>query len=362
MMSALRKLGLLLGLTLIAWGMGATSSFACATFNTCFVDADAGSDSNTGAVTSPFATLNKALAASPCGGNIEFIHGGAFGPIYLSCQISIIGPADSTLSIVANPGVPTGCITGASCPTAGNTAIQIASTTPASDLFKFKDLLVSMGSNSSTTNAMQIDAAFGVALTNVKLRGQGCSGSTSTQGVLYVDPSQTSQMQVYVHNSDFGFACNQGSVDILPSSSGNVYMNFSGGEVHNASYGISSSANSCTCNVKIAVDETQFFSFNNSAITVNATSSGTSFMVLARSSILNTGGAALKVNGANAKATLYENVISGNSAGVNVANSGFVGSFGNNQIFGNGPTNANNCESGGAPVACSSVLTSESLN
>ena len=380
-MSALRRLGLLFfGALIVAWCMGATPSFACGgnPYGSIYVDADSGNDgTGDGNAACPYQTLAKALSVASCGNTVLFIHGAPQGPVYLGCQIAIVGPADDTLEIVANPGAALwtsanngnssffGCIgpTVGTCPVAGpgTSAVQIAANA-STDSIKLKGLLVSMGSNSTVTTAVQIDSAFGVALTGVKLRGEGCSGSSSGLGLLYVDSSQSTQLQVYIHNSDVAFACNQGAAMIEPTGSGNVYVNFSGGEVHNASFGLTSNANSCTCTIFTAIDETQFFSFNTNAVTVIGQGTGIARAAIVRSSILNTGTAALQVNGANAGATLFEDVITGNADGVAVKNGGFAGSFGNNQIFGNGPGGTNNCESNSAPASCSSVLTPEALN
>jgi hypothetical protein len=184
-MNVLKKLGLLFGLVLAAWGIGATPSHAACTagagspppYGAWYIDADSGNDAvGNGCVFAPLKTLAYALSVANCGNSIIFVHGGAEGPVYLGCQIAIVGPGDDTLQIVANPSTTLfnnttnqnnstlfGCIgpTVGTCPVAGpgNMAVQIAAG-PTTDSIKLKSLLVSMGSSSSATTALQVDSAF----------------------------------------------------------------------------------------------------------------------------------------------------------------------------------------------------------
>ena len=86
-------------------------------------------------------------------------------------------------------------------------------------------------------------------------------------------------------------------------------MNFNKSEVHNATFGLQANSTGLTgtANIQVLVDDTQFFSFNNSAIGVVSSASANGAAVsLTRSAITNTGGAALKANGAGAGGILYE--------------------------------------------------------
>ena len=83
---------------------------------------------------------------------------------------------------------------------------------------------------------------------------------------------------------------------------------------------------------------------------------GSTTVSLNRSTISNTGGAALRVNGASSTATLYGSIISGNASGVNVLNGASVFSYENSSIISNGF----NCAVNGAPTDCTSVLNAQS--
>jgi hypothetical protein len=355
----MRKLALFLG-SLAVTLAAATGSSSAVPFNVVYVDGYQGFDSATcgGApqspgTTSPCATLNQALQNSSPGGQIVVVHGNAFGPIYLTGSIAIVGPADSSFEIV-NSGAAPGCIGAApgTCAASTTAGVEIAAGT--SDVVKLKDVTISGGS--SGTNALKVHSVFGVALTGVKLRG---GSSASLTSMMLVDSSQGSQLQVYLHNSDIAFSSVGSAITLTPTGATPVRMNFNNSEVHNAVSGLSAVATGLTgtANIEILVDGTQFFSFNNNAIAVAASSnSNQSVVSLTRSAIVNTGGAALRANGTGAIAVLYESAITGNAAGTNVVNGGVIFSYQNNEIIGNGV----NCEVGGANTPCSTALTAQS--
>jgi hypothetical protein len=176
---------------------------------------------------------------------------------------------------------------------------------------------------------------------------------------MLVDSSQGSQLQLYFNRVDAAFNSSGGAISITPSGNTPVSANINNSEIHNAAFGIQAVASSLTggATIAMAIDDTQFFSFNNSAVNIAAPAPGDGASVsFVRSNIINTGGAALKINGAGASASLYETVITHNSAGVNLVNSGTGSSYQNNQISNNGT----NCEVSGASTPCSTALASQS--
>ena len=352
----MRKLALFVGSLAIALAVGAGSSSAVP-FNVVYVDAYQGFDSATcGAApqspgtTAPCATLNQALANSSAGGQIVIVHGNAFGPIYLTGSIAIVGPADSSFEII-NSGAAPGCIGAAAGTCAASTTAGVEIAAGPNDTIKLKDVIISGGS--AGTNALKVHSAFGVALTGVKLRGGSSPNLTS---MMLVDSSQGSQLQFYLHNSDIAFSAVGGAIVLTPTGATPVRMNFNNSEVHNAAFGLQaiSTGLTGTANIQVLVDSTQFFSFNNSAIAMASSASANGAAVsLTRSAITNTGGAALKANGAGAGGILYESAIIGNAVAVNVVNGAGVFSYQNNEILFNGV----NCEVNSAATACSTALT-----
>jgi hypothetical protein len=353
----MRKLELFTGSLAIALAAGAGSSSALP-FNVVFVDAYQGFDSATcGAApqspgtTAPCATLNQALQNSVAGGSIVVVHGNAFGPIYLTGSIAISGPPDNSLQIV-NSGAAPGCIGAAPGTCAATTTAGIEINAALTDQIKLKNLIASAGSSGSA--AILIDAAGGVSMTGVVGRG---GSSTGTGAIVTATPS-AGTLQLYIHNCDIAFSKTMGGILLQPTGSANASVEFSGGELHHAVYGLQINAASTTGSLAGAFDSTQFFSFNNSAVSVLANSTGLAHVVFSRSTIVNTGGAALKVNGANAQAEIYEDVFTGDGSGVNVVGGAQVVGFGNSAIFGNGV----NCLVGGAPTACSTAITAQPMN
>jgi hypothetical protein len=353
----MRKLVLLLGTVAVAVTMGSASSRAVP-FNTFYVDAENGTDSATCggpslavAATGPCGSLNQALQNASPGSSILVTTGGAFGPIYLTGSISIAGPEDRSL-VITNSGAAPGCIGAAPGTCAASTTAAVEVNAALTDQIKLKNLLASAGSSGSA--AILIDAAAGVTMSAVTGRG---GSSTGTGAILTATPS-AGTLQLYIHNCDIAFSKTMGDVLLQPTGSANATVEFSGGELHHAVYGLQINAASTTGSLAGAFDTTQFFSFNNSAVSVLATGTGLAHIVFSRSTIVNTGGAALKVNGANALAEIYEDVFTGDGSGVNIVGGAQVIGFGNSAIFGNGT----NCLVGGVPTACSTAITSQPMN
>jgi hypothetical protein len=353
----MRKLTLLLGTVAVAVTMGAAPSWA-APFNAFYVDAESGTDSGTCGgpslavvSTGPCATLNQALQNASPGNNIIVTKGGAFGPIYLTGSMAIAGPEDKSLQINNSAAAP-GCIGAAPGTCAASTTAAIEVNAASTDQIKLKNLLASAGGSGSA--AILIDAAGGVSMTGVTGRGGSSAG---TGAIVTVTPS-AGNLQLYIHNCDIAFSKTMGAVLLQPSGSANASIEFSGGEIHHAVYGLAINAASTTGSLAGAFDSTQFFSFNNTAVSVAATGAGLAHIVFSRSTIVNTGGAALRVNGANVQAEIYEDVFTGNGSGVNVVGGAQVVGFGNSAIFGNGT----NCLVGGVATACSTAVTAQSMN
>ena len=125
--------------------------------------------------------------------------------------------------------------------------------------------------------------------------------------------------------------------------------------MHEAVFGLQANAGSLTgnANIQIIVDSTQFFSFNNSAISINAPSaSNTAQFLVLRTDIVNTGGAGIKLNGVGAELVIYETAILGNASGVNIVNGGTMATYQNNVIVGNGVE----CSVSSVNTPCSSAL------
>jgi hypothetical protein len=359
----MRKLTLLLGSMALTVVLSATSSWAGQ--NTLFVDSENGTDAgNTtcsqfgaGASTGPCATLNVALQNANAGATIFITRPGIFGPIYLSQNVSIIGPDDGQAIISWGSTAP-GCVGGApgSCNSNANAtyAVDIEAGASSGNV-KFKHIIIS--ANGTNAAAMHIGTAFVVSLTGAILR---CGSGTSTPEELLIDSSQGSQMQLYLHNSDLAFCSGGGGMVVSPSGATLVKVNMEGGEIHNLTFGVQANSTSASAGggVEMLVTNSQFFSFNNSAISFTAPTAGVPAIAgLVHSSIVNTGGAAIRVSGAGAGAFIHDTSIVANATGVNVLSGAGVGSYGDNVFQGNGV----DCVSG-AVMACSSVLGHNTFN
>jgi hypothetical protein len=330
----MRKLALLVSVVTVAFVAGTASSWA----KNLYVDPEDGTDtSNTTCgqslatpSTGPCATLNNALANAATNDSIFIEKGGSFGPIYLSSAISISGPADNSAVIAYSAGTA-GCIGGSGCP-AASYGVEIQA--PNTDTIKLKNLIISNGGGSN--GAVHIGNAFGVSFKGVAVRG----GNGAIPQMVLANPTTTNSsggpVQLYFANCDIAFSATGGGLLVQPTAP--VSVLFQGGEVHNALFGVKfdSSSMSAGQNIAVGIDNTQFFSFQNSAVTARGPSGGNVHLLLARSSIVNTGSTAFNVNGANAVGILFEDAITGNAIGVGIGGGATVFGFGNSEIFGNG--------------------------
>jgi hypothetical protein len=329
----MRKPALLVSCVAVAFAAGTASSWA----KNLFVDPESGTDSGNTTCgqslstpsTGPCATLNVALANAAVNDSIFIQKGGSFGPISLSGAISISGPADNS-AVITFSAVTTGCIGGSSCPTA-TYAVDIVA--PNTDTVKLKNLIISNGAG--TSGAVHIGSAFGVSFKSVAVRG----GSGTIPQMVYANPSSLNSsggpMQLYFAGCDIAFSPSGGGVLVQPTASTSVL--FQGGEVHNAAFGVKFDASLMSSGgITAAVDNTEFFSFSNGGVTAKATSTGFARVLLSRSAIVNTASAGFNVNGAAAVGILYEDTITGNATGVNIAGGAVVYGFANSEIFGNG--------------------------
>jgi hypothetical protein len=359
------KLAFLIGTAAVAVCMASAPSWAALVDNTAYVDPEYGTDSATcgnqllgpgftDTATGPCATLNQALQNLPATGGLIIVMGsGTFGPIYLTAPVAINAPSGK-INIDWQSATTPGCVHGAPGSCNGGAAATYAvdiEAAAATATVKLRNVLIN--ANGGSAAALHIGTAFGVSLNDVALR---CGPGSSTPEMMLVDSSQGSQLQIYLHNSDVAFCSGGGGIVLAPTGATPVRLNSNHAEVHNATFGLQANSTGLTgtANIAVLLDDTQFFSFNNSAVSlVSSSGSNGSIVSITRSAILNTGGAALKANGVGAGGLLYESVILGNSSGVNVLNGAGVATYQNNEFAGNG----NDCESNSVPAACSTVLT-----
>lgn len=344
----MRKLILLAGLLAI---MPASTGLASVTppYDTAYVEPTSGSDSpSCGPATSPCATLNQALANITSGGNIYVLSGGTFGPIYLTTAVSIHGPPDDSLNIVWSSTAP-GCVAQAAGTCGQPTAIyavEIEAT--ASDVFKFRDLIINNGQG--TSGAMRVGNAANVRMSGVSLRG----GTGSPPQLLLAIPNTGSQFQLLIEGGDIGYGSAAGGVLVEPQGSSSAVVDVTHTIVQNLQYGLkfNASETTATIGVEASVNNSEVLNINGSGVAVIGTGSSQARLAVSRSNLLNANQQAVQVNGTNAVANLYSDTIFGNAIGINLESGGVAKTLGNNDF-----SNVNDCAVNEAPTSCSSVLT-----
>jgi hypothetical protein len=351
----MRKFAILAS-TLVVATVSITSSWAASLpNNTAYVEPTSGTDSATcGAATSPCESLNQALANITAGGVIYVLSGGTFGPIYLTSSVSITGPAEGSLNIVWSGAAP-GCVgaPAGTCAATSNYAVDIEAAS--SDVFKFKYVLFNNGAG--TNGAMKIGNASNVKMDDVVLRG----GTGSPPQLLLAEPNTGTQFQLEIQNGNIGFSTG-GGVLVEPQGSTSAAVLVSHATVQNLQFGLkfNAASTSAAVGVEASVNDSEILNFSGSGVAIVATGSPLGLVAITRSNLLNAGAYAVQVNGANALANLYLDTIFGNAIGVNVQSSGQAHTLGNND-FGNANNGANNCAIAGTPTACSSVLSTQTL-
>ena len=298
-----------------------------------YVDPENGTDSGQCPQTAPCATLNYALSQASSGGTINIVRGGTFGPIYIAQPIIINGPADGSAAIAWSNAQP-GCVgnsTFRSCNgnATANYAVEIAATE--SSAVQLNNLVIDNGAGMN--GAMRVASASSVSLSGSVLRG----GTGAIAQIMLVDSSQGAMMELFFAYCDVGFSSTGGGILVAPAGATPVYVSFEGGEVHDGMFGLKfdASAMSPGSEIQASIDRTELFSFTNSGVTAKSTGDGNANVLLARSTIQNTGSSAFNVFGANALGQLFKDTITGNAVGVAIGGSATAYSYGNNAIFGN---------------------------
>jgi hypothetical protein len=330
--------------------VGVAPSWAMPPNNTAYVEPTTGTDSGTcGAATSPCATLNQALANISSGGNVYVLSGGTFGPIYLTTAVSIHGPPDDSLNIIWSNAAP-GCVGAAvgTCAATSNYAVDIEATS--SDVFKFRYVIFNNGAG--TNGAMKIGNASRVKMDEVVLRG----GTGSPPQLLLAEPNTGTQFQLLIQGGNIGFASG-GGVLVQPQGSTSAVVDVSQATVQNLLFGLKFSAaqTTATNGIEASVNNSEILNFNGGGVAVIGTGSALGRLVVSRSNLINAGGPAVQVNGANAVVNLYLNTIFGNAIGVNIQSGGVANTLGNNDF-----DNGNNCAVASTPTVCTSVLIQQS--
>jgi hypothetical protein len=360
----MRKVAFLVAAATLTVGLGSGSSRAAVWF----VDPEIGTDvGNTTCgqslatpSTGPCATLNNALSHAAPGDEISIEKDGSFPPIYLNANIAINGPEDRAVHISWIPGTLPGCIGGApgSCNGSANALYAVDIQAGGSDSIRLKNLILSNSSGGAANGALHFGAGFNLTMYKVTVRG---GSSSSLAQMMLINPSTVGpngQVQLFMSRCDVGFSSSGGGILVQPSGATPVFVHLLNSEIHNAKFGAKfDSSQLSSGQIAVAIDNSEFFSFNGSAVASIGTGSGLSHVSLARSDILDAGQYAVQSNGANSGFVLFENVISGNNIGVNVQSSGGVVTMSNNQIYANGF----NCAVAGVNTACSTVLSPQSL-
>jgi hypothetical protein len=342
-----KRPAIFIGALAISFGVEVAPSWA----TNWYVDPENGTDNATcgqslaagGPTSGPCATLNQALANANAGDNINITSSGLFGPIILTSAINIAGPLSGT-AVIKYSGAPAGCIHAApgNCGTA-TAGVEINDTNAADTSIELENVIASPGSGGQA--AIHIANAPLVILENVSMHGN----NSSTVALLY-DQSATA-----VSGGVHSLLVYGGEVSLGSTVAGGIYMdtsvptNFqiSDSQIHHSKFGIKLNAAAITGGgLSANIDNEKMSNLTANGIVLNP--GGQVTASISRSRLSGVGGVALLIN-SGASATLFENVITGNPTGVELANGGAAVTFGNNDIYFNS-TNVTGGTLSGAPA------------
>jgi len=344
-------------LVALAAGIGhAAAAMGCGNalpFNKAFVHPTSGVDvGGCGPVGSPCKTLNQALQGVCPGGTVVIVAPGAFGPIYLTQPVTIVGLADRSVSINWSSTAP-GCVAFFSPGNCGlaiaNYAVEIAGSP--GDIYRFENIVIDAAG--SPNGAVKVGNAFNVSMTGVVIRG----GTGAIPQMMLVAPSTGTQFQLFMSHCDVGFSTTGGGVLVQPASATTAAdLQIAESEFHNAKFGVKLSVTATSGAVQGSIDSSKFYAMNGSGIAAaNAGQINNGQFVavaLSRNNVVNSGAQGVQINGNGATFFLYHNTIANNAVGVNIQNSGVGFTTGTNLIHQNG----NNCVLDGTAAVCSTVL------
>ena len=264
-----------------------------------------GDDVNPCSRTAPCKTFAGAISKTAAGGEINILDGGGYGAVTITKSITIRG--DNDVAGVLHPGT-NGIVVNAA----------------AADVVTLSGLDIE-GAGSGV-NGIRFLSGSALHVENCKIRG------STGNGILFA-PSSTADLFV----TDSTIADNGGvGVEVVPSGSASALVSISNVRAENNTTGFRANGTQSSGQIFMSIRDS--IAAGHSGAGINSTDTGSgSAQVMLKNVTSSNNGRGIRVDGATAAVRLGNSVITGNSAeSTSTVNGGAVGSYGNNQIDGNG--------------------------
>lgn len=264
-----------------------------------------GDDQNPCSRTAPCKTFAQTIAKTAAGGEINIIDGGGYGAVTITKSITIRG--DNDVAGVLHPG--TNGITVNAAPT---------------DVVTLSGLdIEGVGSG---VNGIRFINGAALHVENCTIRGN------TGHGIMF---APTGTADLFVSNSTISDNGNV-AIEVVPSGSGSALVSISDVRAENNMTGFRANGTQSSGQIFMTIRDS--IAAGSGGAGINATDNGGgSAQVMLKNVTSANNGRGIRVDGATAAVRLGNSVITGNSGeSTSTVNGGTVGSYGNNQIDGNG--------------------------
>jgi hypothetical protein len=308
----MRRLSLTLAVLVTIFTFGWSSANAQATRTWV---SGVGDDANPCSRTAPCKTFAGAISKTAARGEINVLDPGGFGGVTITKSISIIAEGATAGVLVS-----------------GTNAIVINA--GANDVVVLRGLdFEGLGTG---LNGIRFLAGGALHVQHCIIRGFQASSAGNGHGIAFV-PSGASELAVSdTVISTNGTGTNGGGILIKPSGTGSARVTLDRVEMVNNVFGIKADGAGSTGGIKVTArnsvtSENSFAGFSS----VTPGGGAVTQMMLVSSTSSNNGAAGIKSDGLASTVRISDTTVTGNNLGLEVANSGVLASYSNNNINGN---------------------------
>jgi hypothetical protein len=280
-----------------------------------------GDDANPCSRTAPCKTFAGAISKTATGGSINCLDPGGFGAITITKSITI-DCGNTFAGVLAS----------------GTNGINVNAA--ATDIVTLRGLSI----EGTGTGLIGINVISGsiVHVENCKITG---FRGGSAIGISFAPPTGTVG-ELYVAGTvieDNGSSASNGGIVIRPTGSGSARISLNRIELDNNSNGLRVDGGGSTGQILVTFRDSVAAGNTSNGLTVTSPAGAAGVVLFSdRSSLIYNSGAGILTDGANGNSVLSGSTINKNSTGIGITNGGFVFSYRNNNVVGNGTDGAPN--------------------
>ena len=277
-----------------------------------------GDDANPCSRTAPCKTFAGAISKTATNGEINCLDPGGFGAVTITKSISII--CDHTQGAIAAAGTPS--------------AILINAT--ANSIVTIKGVNIECAATGQ--NGVRVIGSGAIVHLH-KLQIRNCRGGGSG---INIEPS-SGETDVYVADSYItanGTSSTQAGIRVRPTGSGSANLTVDRTQLENNSNGVIADSSATVGSIRGSVRDSMIGGGSFTGVAAITSPSSQSIVMVDRSSVFNNG-TGLSTSGAGAALVVSHTTVRANGTGLS-ALSGYMYTYGNNAVSGNGVDGAFN--------------------